>query len=110
MVSAGRLGHVVPAGPDFERDGIGRARSGYGGLNHMLSSMIDRLFDADVAVAIGVTQSTIRQHLRRGSMPRPDGFEGRRRWWRRSTIERWAMVRRRPGNPNFGTDPSGSRA
>jgi len=88
IVSAGWPGHEVPSGPNLDRGGIGRARSGSGGLNHVLSSMIDRLFDADVAAAIGVTQSTIRQHLRRGSMPKPDGFEGRRRWWRRSTIER----------------------
>jgi len=68
--------------------------------------MIDRLFDADVATLVGVTQSTIRQHIRRGSMPMPDGFDGRRRWWSRVTIERWASNRRRPGNPNFGSNSS----
>jgi predicted DNA-binding transcriptional regulator AlpA len=71
--------------------------------------MIDRLFDADVAAIIGVTQSTIRQHIRRGSMPAPDGFDGRKRWWSRSTIERWACERRRPGNPNFGAPTDSSR-
>jgi len=61
----------------------------------------DRLFVSDVAAAVGVTHSTIRQHIRRGTMPVPDGYVGRRRWWRRSTIEAWTKTRRKPGNPNF---------
>jgi predicted DNA-binding transcriptional regulator AlpA len=61
----------------------------------------DRLFTPDVAAVVGVTHSTIRQHVRRGTMPVPDGFVGRRRWWTRSTIEVWMETRRRPGNPNF---------
>jgi hypothetical protein len=41
-------------------------------------------------------------------MPVPDGFDGRRRWWRRATIEKWVQTRRKPGNPNFRNAKSAS--
>jgi predicted DNA-binding transcriptional regulator AlpA len=66
---------------------------------------VDRLFVSDVAATVGVTHSTIRQHIRRGTMPVPDGYVGRRRWWSRPTIEAWMKTRRKPGNPNFQRAP-----
>jgi predicted DNA-binding transcriptional regulator AlpA len=61
-----------------------------------------RLFTAEVAVLVGVQEATIRQHLRRGTIPPPDGRSGRRWWWKTSSIERWIEIRRKPGNPEFG--------
>ncbi len=70
---------------------------------------VDRLFVSDVAATVGVTHSTIRQHIRRGTMPVPDGYVGRRRWWTRPTIEAWIKIRRKPGNPNFQRSRQTSR-
>ena len=62
----------------------------------------DRLITAHVAALAGITEDSVREYRRRGTIPEPDFYVGRTPVWERSTIERWLRTRPGPGRPRKG--------
>jgi predicted DNA-binding transcriptional regulator AlpA len=70
----------------------------------------ERLSGPQVAARLGITPEAVRQQVRRGTMPPPDGLQGRRAWWLASTIDAWAAVRPRAGQRRELWTPERRRA
>ena len=49
----------------------------------------------DVAELMGLNVETIKYHRREGTMPDPDYIVDQKPLWRRDTIERWIVSRRK---------------
>lgn len=52
----------------------------------------------EVAIALGVAESTISSYRARNQMPAPDGRDRYGPWWYPDTITNWAASRPGPGN------------
>lgn len=72
----------------------------------------------EIATALGVAQSTLRNYRARGQMPEPDGQDRYGPWWYPDTITRWHANRPGPGNRDgrrghrprkSSTEPGGSQ-
>lgn len=63
----------------------------------------DRLHIAGVAALAGVKRHTIDVHRKRGTMPEPDGMDGRRPWWHADTVYAWLRERPVRGQRRAGT-------
>jgi predicted DNA-binding transcriptional regulator AlpA len=61
--------------------------------------MTDQLTQADVAELAGISKQSVRQHLKRHTIPEPDGRLAGVPWWHRATIDAWIATRRHPGRP-----------
>lgn len=61
--------------------------------------MTTQLTQDDVAALAGISKQAVRQHLKRGTIPPPDGRLGIVPWWHQRTIDRWLKTRRAPGRP-----------
>jgi len=57
---------------------------------------------AEVALAAGLAESTVRVHRKRGTMPPADGVIGGVPYWQATTVSAWLATRRRRGNPYWG--------
>jgi predicted DNA-binding transcriptional regulator AlpA len=59
----------------------------------------DQLTTDQVANLVGLSVASVREYVRRGAFPAPDGMLGRTPWWRASTVDEWLASRRGPGRP-----------
>jgi len=72
-----------------------------------VSDEMDEALESGLAVGIrgvarlaGITAVTVRQHLRNGTIPPPDGYlDGISPYWREDVITEWVASRARPGRP-----------
>jgi predicted DNA-binding transcriptional regulator AlpA len=61
----------------------------------------EQLTTDQVASLVGLRAASVREFVRRGAFPAPDGMLGRTPWWHASTVDAWLSNRRGPGRPRL---------
>ena len=68
----------------------------------MTTTQLDR---AAVAARYGIQPQTVTIEVRRGSLPKPDGYIGRSPWWWSTTLDGWTRPGRAGRPPKDDTMP-----